>query len=160
MAMLLAVFILIVSTAMSFFYLQVACQRILRRRFDRSYYIPIVNAIRLEFPSLQKSLDEFGATVDYPRLRVILERDYLALAYLLKHVANANRRYTLEERLLLLYLRWTLVSLAARRLLRLNEKQAILRVTSILQYFANVVGQRVNQVQFGTLTAADYLLEL
>ena len=39
----------------------------------------------------------------------------------------------------------------------MGEKQAILRLTSILQYFANVVGQRVNSVRFGNMTAADYL---
>jgi hypothetical protein len=32
-----------------------------------------------------------------------------------------------------------------------------LRLTSVLQYFANVVGQRVDTVRFGNFTAADYL---
>jgi hypothetical protein len=41
-----------------------------------------------------------------------------------------------------------------------GEKPAILKLTTILQYFANVVGQRVNTVRFANLTAADYLLEL
>jgi hypothetical protein len=39
-----------------------------------------------------------------------------------------------------------------------GEKPAILKLTAILQYFANVVGQRVNTVQFANLTASDYLL--
>jgi len=47
-----------------------------------------------------------------------------------------------------------------RRLLRVGENKAILKLTSVLQYFANVVGQRVNAVKFGNLTAADYLLNL
>jgi hypothetical protein len=50
--------------------------------------------------------------------------------------------------------------LAVRRLLKLGENTAILRLTAVLQYFANVVGQRVNAVKFGNLTAADYLLNL
>jgi len=50
--------------------------------------------------------------------------------------------------------------LGLRRLLRLGENAAILRLTAVLQYFANVVGQRVNAVKFGNLTAADYLLNL
>jgi hypothetical protein len=158
--MILAALILILSTAMFFFYFQVTCQKILRRQFDREYFQSIVNANRLEFPSLRKSLEEFGAPVDYPRLRMMLKCDFLALTYLLKNAANVNQRYSNEERLLILYFRWQFLSLAVRRLLKVGEKKAILRLTSVLQYFANVVGQRVNTVRFGNLTAADYLLNL
>jgi hypothetical protein len=158
--MILAALILILSTAMFFFYFQVTCQRILRREFDREYFQSIANANRLEFPSLRKSLEEFGPPVDYPRLRMMLKCDFLALTYLLKNAANVNQRYSNEERLLILYFRWHFLSLAVRRLLKVGEKKAILRLTSVLQYFANVVGQRVNTVRFGNLTAADYLLNL
>jgi len=82
------------------------------------------------------------------------------LTYLLKNAANVNQRYTYDERLLILYFRWQFLSLAVRRLLKLGENTAILRLTAVLQYFANVVGQRVNAVKFGNLTAADYLLNL
>jgi hypothetical protein len=106
---------------------------------------------------LRKSLEEFAAPVDYPRLRVMLKCDFLALTHLLKNAANVNQRYSNQERLLILYFRWQFLSLAVRRLLRVGEKKAALRLTSVLQYFANVVGQRVNTVRFGNLTAADYL---
>ena len=158
--MILAALVLILSTAMFFFYFQVTCQKILRRQFDREYFQSIVNANRLEFPSLRKSLEEFGAPVDYPRLRMMLKCDFLALTYLLKNAANVNRRYSNEEWLLILYFRWQFLSLAVRRLLKVGEKKAILRLISVLQYFANVVGQRVNKVRFGNLSAADYLLNL
>jgi hypothetical protein len=158
--MIFAALILILSTALFFFYLQVTCQKILRRQFDREYFHSIVNANRLEFPSLQKSLEEFGAPIDYPRLRMMLKCDFLALTYLLKNAANVNQRYSRQERLLILYFRWQFYSLAVRRLLRVGEKKAILRLTSVLQYFANVVGQRVDTVKFGNLTVADYLLNL
>jgi hypothetical protein len=158
--MIFATLILIFSTALFFFYFQVTCQRILRRQFDREYFQSIVNANRLEFPALRKSLEEFGTPVDYPRLRMMLKCDFLALTYLLKNAANVSQRCSRDERLLILYFRVLLLSLACRRLLRVGEKQAILKLTSILQYFANVVGQRVNTVRFGNLTAADYLLNL
>ena len=158
--MILAALILILSTAMFFFYFQVTCQKVLRRQFDREYFQSIVNANRLEFPSLRKSLEEFGTPVDYPRLRMMLKCDFLALTYLLKNAANVNQRYSNEERLLILYFRWQFLSLAVRRLLKVGEKKAVLKLTSVLQYFANVVGQRVNTVRFGNLTAADYLLNL
>jgi hypothetical protein len=160
MAMIVAALVLILSTALFFFYFQVTCQRILRRQFDREYFQSIANANRLEFPSLRKSLEEFGAPVDYSRLRMMLKCDFLALTYLLKNAANVNQRYSHDERLLILYFRWQFLSLAVRRLLRVGENKAILKLTAVLQYFANVVGQRVNAVKFGNLTAADYLLNL
>jgi len=91
---------------------------------------------------------------------MMLRCDFLALTYLLKNAANVNQSYTYDERLLILYFRWQFLSLAVRRLLKLGENTAILRLTAVLQYFANVVGQRVNAVKFGNLTAADYLLNL
>jgi hypothetical protein len=158
--MIVALLVLIFSTALFFFYFQVTCQKVLRRQFDREYFQSIANANRLEFPSLRKSLEEFGAPVDYSRLRMMLRCDFLALTYLLKNAANIDQRYTYEERLLILYFRWQFLSLGVRRILKLGENTAILRLTAVLQYFANVVGQRVNAVKFGNLTAADYLLNL
>ena len=158
--MIVAVLVLVLSTALFFFYFQVTCQKILGRQFDREYFQSIANANRLEFPSLRKSLEEFGAPVDYSRLRMMLRCDFLALTYLLKNAANVNQRYTYDERLLILYFRWQFLALGVRRLLKLGENTAVLRLTAVLQYFANVVGQRVNAVKFGNLTAADYLLNL
>lgn len=158
--MIVAALILILSTGTFFFYLQVTCQRILRRRFDQEYFRSIVNANRLEFPSLQKSLEEFGAPPDYSRLRRMLRCDYLALTYLLKHVANVRQSYSNEERLLVLYFRWQLLSLALRCLLNVSQKKPILKLTSVLQYFANVIGQRISTVKFANLTADDYLRDL
>jgi len=100
--MITATFVLILSAALFFFYIQATCQKILRRQFDREYFQSIVTANRLEFPSLRKSLEEFGVSADYPRLRMMLKCDFLALTYLLKNSANVNQRYSNEERLLIL----------------------------------------------------------
>ena len=156
--MILATLILILSTAIFLFFLQVASQRILRRHFDQEYFQSIANVNRFEFPSLRESLEEFGAPANYPRLRMMLKCDFLALTYLLKNAANVNQRYSRQERLLILYFRWQFLSLAVRRLLRVGENKAILRLTSVLQYFANVVGQRVNAAKLGNFTASEYLL--
>jgi hypothetical protein len=158
--MFMASLVLVVSTALFFFYFQVACQRILRRKFDREYFQAIVNANRLEFPVVRKTLEEYEAPVDYARVRMILKCDYLALTYLLKNAANVNQRYSREELLLILYFKAVFFSLVARHWLRLREKPAILKLTAVLQFFANVVGQRVSLVRFGNLTASDYLLNL
>jgi hypothetical protein len=155
--MVVAWLILILSMAMFFFYFQATCQKILRRQFEREYSQSIANATRLAFPSLRKSLDGLGAPVDYLQLRVMLKCDFLALTYLLKNAANTNQRYSNHERLLTLYFRWQFLSLAVRHLLKVGEKKAALRLTSVLQYFANVVGQRVSTVRFGNMAAADHV---
>ena len=158
--MFLASLILIISTGLFFFYFQVTCQKILGRQFEQEYFQSIVNANRLEFPVIRKSLEEFEGPVDYARVRMTLQCDYLALTYLLKNAANVNQRYSREEQLLIFYFRAVFFSLVVRHVLKLREKPAILRLTAILQYFANVVGQRVSLVRFGNLTASDYLLSL
>jgi len=152
--------ILILSTALFFFYLQAVCQKILRRRFEEDYFQAIVNANGLEFPSVRKSLAQFGSPVEYARLMMTLKCDFLALTYLLKNAANVNQRYTYEERMLIMYFKWVFASLVTRHWLRLKESPAALKLTAILEYFANVVGERVNTVRFGNLTASDYLLNL
>jgi hypothetical protein len=157
----MAALILILSTALFFFYFQVTCQRILQRQFEQEYFQSIVNANRLEFPSVQKALEEFDAPVDYARLRTVLKCDFLSLTYLLKNAANVNQKYSNEDRLLILYFRAVFFWMGIRHLFRLNrERISVLRLTQILKYFANVVGQRVNMVRFGNLTATDYLLNL
>ena len=158
--MILAWVILALSLAMVFFYFQATCLKILRRPFDQEYFQSIAKVIRLEFPSLRKSLEEFGVPVDYRRLRRTLKSDFFALIYLLKNAANVNQRFSNEERLLLLYFRWQLLSLAVRRLLKAGETKTILRLTSVLEYFANVVGQRMNTAGFGNLKAVNFLANL
>lgn len=158
--MFLAALILILSTALFFFYLQATCQRILRRPFEQEYFRSIVNANRLEFPAVRQALEDFDAPLDYARVRMMLKCDFLALAYLLRNAANVSQRYSRDEWLLIVYFRLLFISLFLRRLLRFRLQPAILDLTAILRYFANVVGQRVNTVRFGNLTASDYLLNI
>ncbi len=158
--MFLAALVLILSTGLLLFYLQAACQRILRRPFDQDYFRAIVNANRLEFPAVRKALENIDPPLDYARLRMMLKCDFLALAYLLKNAANVNQRYSWDEWLLIVYFRLLFVTLFLRRLLQFRMKPAVLDLTAILQYFANVVGLRVNTVRFGNLTASDYLLNI
>ena len=159
--MIVATLVLILSTALFLFYLQATCQRILRREFEQEYFRSIVNANRLEFPSVRKALEEeYDGPVDYARFRMTLKCDFLALTYLLKNAGNADRRYTREEKFLLLYFRGVYLLMVARHALGLGEKKALEKLTAILQYFANIVGQRVNLVRFGNLAPSDYLLNL
>jgi hypothetical protein len=158
--MFLAALILIISTGLFFFYFQITCQKILRRKFEQDYYQAIVNANRLEFPAVRTAVEEFAVPVDYQRFRMTLQCDFLALTYLLKNVGNTKQRFTWEERLLMLYFRAGLFSLLVRHVLSLPEKPAVVRLTAVLQYFANVVGERVKLFRFGNLSASEYLLNL
>jgi hypothetical protein len=142
--MVLAALVLTLSTAL-FFYLQGTLQSILRRQFDREYFLAIVNANRLEFPAVRKELEEFNAPVDSLQLLMRLKCDFRALTYLLRNAANVNQHYSHEERFVMLYFRLVFVSLITRHWLRLREKPVILMLTAILQYFANVVGQRIDR---------------
>jgi hypothetical protein len=76
---------------------------------------------------------------------------------LLKNAAKVKSRFAPAERLLMVYFRLVLFSLALRHRLGLGEKPAILRLTDILQYFANVVGERVSKVRYGNLAASEYV---
>lgn len=158
--MIVTFMMLVISVALFFFYVQATCQKILARRFDEAYFRSIVEANRLEFPFVRKALEEFDTPVDYPWVCMTLKCDYLALTYLLKNAANTKQRYTREERMLILYFRALFFSLFALHLFKLSEKPAILKLTQVLQHFADVVGQRVNQVRSGELSASDYLLTL
>src|SRR5271157_350932 len=158
--MFIACLILILSIALFFFYLQAACQRVLRRQFSQEFFQSIVNANRLEFPSVRKAIEDFGSPVEYPRLMLMLKCDFLSLTYLLKNAANVNQRYSKEEQLLIVYFRFVFAELIVRHWLKLRETPAALKLAKILEYFANVVGERVNTVRFGNLTASDYLLNL
>ncbi len=158
--MFVASLILIISTAMLLFYFQVTCQSILRRKFDQEYSHLIVNANRLEFPAVQKAIEGFDEPVDYARLRMTLKCDFLALTYLLKNAGNLKQRFSREDWFLILYFRTAFVSLLIRHFFKLKEKDTVLKLTATLEYFANVVGQRVNRVRFGNLAPSDYLLSL
>lgn len=160
LSMFLAALVLILSTASLFFYLQATCQKLLAQRFDPEIFLPVVNANRLEFLSIYQGLEVSDAPVEFTRLRVMLKCDFLALTYLLKNAANLNQRYSREERLLIVYFRLVFLSWVVRHALRLKEKAAILKLTSILCYFASVVGQRVSAVRFGSLATPDFLLNL
>ena len=158
--MILSGLILALSMAMVFFYFQATCQRILRRQFDQEYFRSIVNVIRLEFPSLREALEEPRASLDYSLLPKALKCDFLALTHLLRDTADMKPGYSKEQRLLMVYFRVQFLSLAVRHSLRVGERKAALRLTSILQYFANVIGQRMNEVEFGSSTTAGYLVNL
>jgi len=80
-----------------------------------------------------------------------LQCDLLTLRYLLKHAANLRQKLSWQERLLLVYYRLSAASMAARHWLGMNENTSILKMTKVLQYFANVIGERNFKLQANPL---------
>ena len=158
--MISATLILVASAALFLFYIQAACERILRRRFEDSLPDPIVDANRLEFPFIRKALEEFDGPVDYPRFSMQLKCDYLALIYLLKNAANQHHHLSRHERLLAIYFRALSGTLAGLHLVSFAERPVLLKMSSVLEYFANVLGERIKRVRFGRLSASEYLMSL
>lgn len=157
--MFMASLILILSAAMLMFYLQATCQKILRREFEHGYFQSVVNLNRLAFLAIQRELEHQDAPQDYEGLRASLRCDLTALTYLLKHANNASGGFAAEERLLVAYFRVMLFSLTLRHTFGLRQKPAIMKLTSILQYFSNVLGQRMCELRLGNLAASDYLAQ-
>jgi hypothetical protein len=158
--MYLAVAIFIVSAASLLFYLQATCEEILRRRSHEEFYHSIVNANRLEFPFVRAAVEEYDAPVDYGRFRMQLKCDFLALTYLLRNAVNSSQRLSSEEKRLVLYFRGLFLLLAFGHVAGVGERLLILKLTSVLQFFSNVLGERVSKMRFGDISASEYLLSL
>jgi hypothetical protein len=140
-----ATLVLVVSAGLFLFYLQVTCEAVLAHEFKQSYFQSVVRANHLEFGSLRQAVVESGVPADRASLLSALQGDFLVLGYLLKHTSEVKRRYTAMERVLMAYFRLMFVALRFRQAFRLDEKPAILKLTSLLQYFANVVGRQSNE---------------
>jgi len=131
------------------FYLQATCERILRRQFEDPLSEPIVEANALKFPAIHQVLNGTAPPVDGRRLRALLQSDFGALTYLLRHAANQGGRLTPTERLLALYFR------ALSRIAILGGRSVLLKMTAVLEYFANVLGERAKSARFAHATCSS-----
>jgi hypothetical protein len=153
--MVLAALVLVTSAALFMFFLQALCERIVRREFKQPYFKLIADTNGLEFATLRVALEEDDQGVKYERLRLALACDFKALTFLLHKVeASGPGRASLEEHLLLGYCHVLFFAMSLRHSLGLQVKPAALRLAAILEYFANVVGYRVEVKRTGNLTAA------
>jgi len=82
------------------------------------------------------------------------------LIYLLKNAANQGRKLSGSERALAIYFRTLSGTLAGLHLLKFGERPVLLKMTAVLEYFANVLGERIKRVRFGQQTASEYLMSL
>lgn len=134
--------ILIFSTALFIFYIQTLCEKVLRREFSRAYFQDILNTIDLEFPRLRQAILN-NADVSYPQIQLLLRSDYLTLTYLMKKGNPERGHFSWHERLVIGYFRVLLLVLPIRYAFHYQERQAVIKLTCILHYFANLVGERL-----------------
>lgn len=145
-ATVVSVFILGSSILLLALWLRSATQSILRQRFEHRYSEEVAEANQLEFLAIREALRGNPAAVsEHDDVLDALERDYEALSYLLRNAATLHvGRYSPSERLLLLD--FQLLRLRARIARALgvgNWRSVLLEMTTILEYFGNVVGQRL-----------------
>jgi hypothetical protein len=139
----MSIVILVVSAALFCFYIQAICERALRREFSHPYFREIASAIQLEFPHLSEGLAK-NASVGYSEMRLALQCDFVALSYLLKRGGPTRRHLSKSEKLLIHYFRFQLFCMPIRHALKLQEKETALKLTTMLQYFANLTGERLS----------------
>ncbi|MEE8200726.1 MAG: hypothetical protein V3R29_06110 [Candidatus Acidoferrales bacterium] len=141
-----SIFILVSSGALLAFWLRSACQSVLRQAFEQDYSTEVAEANQLEYLAIRKALAEYPEEIaDYRGLLGTLERDYEALTYLLRNAATVHvGRYSQSERLLILDFQLLRLWVRGKRLLGWPSWRAgLLEMTTILNYFGNVVGQRL-----------------
>jgi len=147
--MIASVLILTFSVALFFFYIQAFCERALKREFSHPYFQDIINAIQLEFPRLQDGFAANGS-LDYSEVRSALKCDFTTLSYLLANSDRTHQRLSWKERVLVLYFRFLLFCLPFRYTFNLHQQEAVLKLTAILQYFANLTGEKVSVGSLGS----------
>jgi hypothetical protein len=143
--MVTSILILIASAALLLFYVQATCERILGRTFENLLLDLIVEANRLEFLGLKQALTDPNSKIDFQVCRAQLENDCDALTHLLKHAANGSGRFSARERLLTLYFR------ALSVVVNVGGRPVLLKMTAVLEYFANVVGERIQGARFANV---------
>jgi hypothetical protein len=154
-----AAIVLIVSTGLFFFYLQSACERVLREQFDQEYFQAIAQVCRLEFPSLRLAMERPDVPVDYASVCAKLRVDFVLLSSL-KDTAHLDGRPCVGERLLDTYFHGILLALPLFRAARVGKK-AIRKLTAILQHSSNAIGEQLSSAQLAEpLTPSQYLAGL
>jgi hypothetical protein len=134
--------ILIFSTAFFIFYIQTLCEKVLRQEFSRAYFQDVLNAIDLEFPRLRQAILN-NADIGYAQIKLAIKSDYFTLTYLMKKGNPRQSQFSWHERLLIGYFRILLLILPIRYAFHFQERNAVIKLTTILHHFANLVGERV-----------------
>lgn len=146
--MLISILILVVSAALFFFYIQTFCERVIRREFSRAYCQDVIKAIQLEYPRLQDAALSRAPLAHSETLHA-LQSDFMTLEYLLKNNVRTKWHLLPRERILFLYFRILHFFLPVHHALKHGENEAVLKMVTILQFLANLVGERLTVSSIG-----------
>ncbi|HKZ53345.1 MAG TPA: hypothetical protein VJ085_08705 [Candidatus Acidoferrales bacterium] len=143
----ISAFILASSVALVFVWLRSACRSILNKPFEQDYAAEVTRAVRFHYLTLRQLLgDEPAGVTDCGSRLAALERDYKALTYLLRKTSTVpDNGYSHAERLLILDFHLLRLWARLKSFLAVNNwRSSLLEMTSILDYFGKVVGQRMH----------------
>lgn len=150
--MLVSVLVLVFSCSLFLFFSQAICEKALKREFSHPYFKEIIQAIQLEYPRLRDSSDS-EALYSYSDARLVLRCDFTALEYLLKNGGPSGGCLSRTERMLVLYFRFLFFCLPVRHAFKLQERKAVSKLTTILQFFANSLGEKLSVGSFANAQA-------
>ena len=142
--MLITTLIVGISSALFVYWFRYTVILILRTQSTAEYAQKVAAANQLSFVDVRQTLHTPAQGADLRGLWTALQKDYHVLKYLLGHAATVQTgSYTAEQRLLMVNFRLISVWFAAvSRFGPSAAKLALLEMSSILEYFANVMGRR------------------
>ena len=139
--------ILVASAVLFVYWFRYTCLLILSTRTARDYSRAVVEANCLSFPALRRQLDQMTDRVEaMDQVRASLDRDYMLVTYLLEHAADCRPEgHGFEEWMLRLNYRIMRIAYcAARRMSGEAARRVLLEMTSVINYLANAMGERMH----------------
>jgi len=131
------------SLLLFLFWFRYVCLLVLNARPARDYAIAAAAANQLSFPDVQAILQN-RAAADLEELRLLLDRDFALLTYVLAHVASPPAGIAaIEKRILEIDYRlmgaWCGVS---ARFSCAAARRALTEMSTVVAHFANSLGER------------------
>ncbi len=155
--MVMAGVILIISAALFMFYLQTVCEKVLKHEFAHSYAGFLVHTASLEFLAVRNKLAATEGDFDFARMTTALECDYQVEISLLQQFKSDGLDHKIENWLLRCYFRALSFSMGPCRALGFSGKSTLLKLTDILQYFSNTIGQQMSLARAAALATTPNL---
>ena len=143
--MIASILIILVSAALLAYWFRYTCVLILRTRTGKDRAVEMATANGLRFHQIQGQLVREAPFADLPALQAALESDYRLLTYLVAHTAGLEvGGLTLEQRMLMLDFKAMRLVCAFSRWVGIDRARAALEeMSSILNYLANAMGERI-----------------
>lgn len=142
--MIASILIIGISLALFVYWFRYTVILILRTAAAPEYAQRVASANHLSFVDVKQKLHASAEPGNLGGLYQVLQSDYRALKYLLRHAANVQPGgYTAEQRMLMINFRlMTVWFQAISRFRPAAAKLILLEMSGTLEFFANAMGQR------------------